>query len=140
MRKAATAALGACLGLAPLLASPAQAASFNCRARGLTSAEAAICQDKDLSRTDDQLFRKLNGFTRRLTFGQYLGLRVWHGDWRLQRNGCGPDRACLAGSYRTQGRVLDRLQQCLDTSLQRRLCLRSALNIEREARSGATRP
>ena len=134
MRKAATAALGACLGLAPLWAAQsAHAASFNCRARGLTPTEAAICQDSQLSRTDEQLARKLNGFTRRLTFGQYLGLRVWHGDWRQQRNRCGSDRPCLVVSYRAQGRFLDRLQQCLDTSLQRRQCLRNALNIEREA-------
>ena len=134
MRTAARAALGACLALAPLWVAPAaHAAGFNCRARGLTPAETAICQDNQLSRTDEQQARKLNGFTRRLTFGQYLGLRVWHGDWRQQRNRCGIDRACLAVSYRTQGRFLDRLQQCLDTSLQRRHCLRNALTVEREA-------
>ena len=43
------------------------------------------------------------------------------------------DRTCLTASYRGQIRFLDRLQQCLDTSQQRRICFRNTLNVEREA-------
>ena len=109
------------------------AASFDCNARRLSEAETAICRDTQLSRSDEQLARRLMGLSRRLTFGQYLGLRHWHSGWIEKRERCGGDRGCLAGSYRAQNRFSDRLQQCLDAGFQRRACLRNTLNIEREA-------
>lgn len=134
MRTAARAGFGGCLGLALLYASaPAHAASYNCSARNLSVAAAAICRDVQLSRADLQTARRVDGFTRRLTIGQYLGLRYWQSTWREQRDRCGSDRACLAGSYRRLNSFLDRLQQCLDAGFQRRQCLRNTLNIEREA-------
>jgi uncharacterized protein len=124
-------------GLAALafLAAPdtASAASFDCRARRLEAAEKAICADAQLSRTDEQLARRLTSFTRRLTFGQYLGLRFWHARWKESRTGCGDDRACLVAAFRTQNRLLDGLDVCLDTSVRRRACLQATLG-EREAR------
>jgi uncharacterized protein len=124
-------------GLAALafLAAPgdASAASFDCRAPRLQTAEKAICADAHLSRADERLARRLVGFTRRLTFGQYLGLRFWHARWKESRTGCGDDRLCLVAAYRTQNRLLDGLDVCLDTSVRRRACLQAALG-EREAR------
>jgi uncharacterized protein len=108
------------------------AASFDCRAPRLEQAEKAICADGQLSRIDEQLARRLAGFTRRVTLGQYLGLRYWHFRWREARNGCQDDRPCLAATYRAQSRLLDGLDLCLDTSARRRACLQATLG-EREA-------
>ncbi len=134
MPRTVPAGLAAFLGLA-LLAAPGAglAASFDCNARGLSEAETAICRDAQLSRSDEQMARRLTGLSRRLTFGQYLGLRHWHSGWTQSRDHCGTDRGCLAGSYRAQSRFLDRLQLCLDAGFQRRGCLRNTLNLEREA-------
>jgi uncharacterized protein len=130
MRKAIPAGLALLLGLS-LVGAPA--ASLDCTARTLRQAQVAICQDAQLARSDDQTERRLTGLSRRLTFGQYLGLRYWHSGWKERREECRADRPCLAASYRAQGRFLDRLQQCIDTSPQRRACLRNTLNVEREA-------
>ena len=100
--------------------SAASAASFDCRARSLEVAEKTICADAQLSRVDEQLARRLAGFTRRVTFGQYLGLRYWHFRWREARNSCQDDRPCLATTYRAQSRTLDGLDLCLGTSARRR--------------------
>ena len=109
------------------------AASLDCNTRRLGETEAAICQDSQLSRAEDQISSRLGGFARRLSFGQYLGVRHWHAGWAQERSRCGAERGCLAASYRAQIRFLDRLQQCLDTNSQRRACLRNTLNVEREA-------
>ena len=119
-------ALGWVLGAAP-------AAALDCNARWLGETEAAICQDAQLARTEEQVVRRVASLARRLSFGQYLGLRYWHALWGDERSRCSLERSCLTVSYRAQIRFLDRLQQCLDTSQQRRGCFRSTLNVEREA-------
>jgi len=111
----------------------ASAASFDCEARGLSRTEITICDDAQLSRIDEQMSRRVAGFARRLNYGQYLGLRHWQAMTARQRDVCGTDRSCIATHYRAQARFLERLQQCLDTSLARRGCLRNTLNHEREA-------
>ena len=124
----------ACLGLAfACVLGAGPAAALDCAARWLGETEAAICQDAQLSRTEDQVVRRVTGLARRLSFGQYLGLRHWHALWGEERGRCSLDRTCLTASYRGQIRFLDRLQQCLDTSQQRRICFRNTLNVEREA-------
>ena len=134
MRTAIRAGSAAILGLALVWApAVATAASFDCNARSLSQAQSAICQDTQLSRTDEQTARRLTSLARRMAYGQYLGLRYWHSGWKEHREGCQADRACLTASYRAQARFLDRLQQCLDNGLQRRGCLRNTLNFEREA-------
>jgi uncharacterized protein len=131
MSKSVLARLAACLALTLMWVAPA--ASLDCNARRLRETEAAICHDAQLSRSEDQIDRRVRGLARRLSFGQYLGVRHWHAGWAQHRSRCGPERTCLAGSYRAQLRFLDRLQQCLDTSSARRACLRNTLNVEREA-------
>ena len=120
------------LALACLLGS-GPAAALDCGSRWLGETELAICRDAQLSRTEDQVARRVGGLARRLAFGQYMGLRHWHALWGEERGRCGLDRTCLAVSYRTQLRFLDRLQQCLDTSQQRRTCFRTTISVEREA-------
>ena len=109
------------------------AVAVDCNARWLGETEAAICQDAQLSRTEDQVARRVTSLARRLSYGQYLGLKHWHALWGEERSRCSLERTCLTVSYRAQIRFLDRLQQCLDTSQQRRGCFRSTLNVEREA-------
>ncbi len=123
-----TAALAGLAALA-LVGAPsvAPAASFNCRSSRLERAEKAICADARLSRSDERLDRRLLAFTRRLTFGQYLGLRYWHERWRDVRIACNEARPCLAATYRAQNRLLDRFDLCLDTSARRRTCLQATL-------------
>ena len=133
MHGSSTAGLAGLAALALLGApSAAPAASFDCRARRLEIAEKAICADIQLSRADEQLARRLAGFTRRVTFGQYLGLRYWHSLWKDARVDCQEDRSCLGATYRAQARLLDGLELCLDTSARRRTCLQATFG-EREA-------
>ena len=133
MHRTLTAGLAGLAALA-LVSAPSwvSAASLDCRAPRLEQAEKAICGDGQLSRIDEQLARRVAGFTRRVTFGQYLGLRFWHFRWREARNICQDDRPCLAATYRVQSRLLDGLDLCLDNSARRRACLQSTLG-EREA-------
>jgi uncharacterized protein len=133
MRKAHLTTLAGAVGLTLVCAPvPGMAASFDCGARFLTPARIVVCRDAQLSRTDEQVARRVASLARRLAFGQYLGLRYWHSSSTEKRDGCQADRACLVASYRSQARFLDRLQQCLDNGLQRRACLRNTLNLDRE--------
>jgi uncharacterized protein len=133
-RRAISAGVAALLNLILLGgAATGVAASVDCNARSLSPAEAAICRDPQLVRSDMQTERRLIGLARRMGYGQYLGMRHWHHGWAQHRDGCLADRTCLVASYRAQNRFLDRLQQCLDNGLQRRGCLRNTLNVEREA-------
>jgi len=132
MRRAAKTAAGL-LVIAAALASPAAlAASFDCNARGLSRAEGMICEDPQLSRTDEQLARRGDGIARRMNYGQYLGLRHWQAASAGQRDLCGANRSCIDAHYRAQRRFFDRLQQCLDTRYTRRSCLRETLAGDRE--------
>ena len=134
MKRRLQTGLAACLGIAlACVLGSGPAAALDCAARWLGETEVAICQDAVLSRTENQVVRRVAGLSRRLSFGQYLGLRHWHALWGEERGHCNVDRACLTVSYRVQVRFLDRLQQCLDTSQQRRVCFRQTLNVEREA-------
>jgi uncharacterized protein len=132
MRKAVNAGVGL---LAALFwaSSAALAGSIDCSARGLSRAEGAVCADPQLSRADDQLARRADGVARRMNYGQYLGLRHWQAASATQRDLCGADRACISGHYRAQKRLLDRVQECLETRFVRRSCLRNALSGDREA-------
>jgi len=132
MRKAVNAAIGP-LGLILILPSAAAlAASFDCDARGLSRTEATVCADPQLSRTDELLARRTDTIARRMNYGQYLGLRHWQAVSGEQRDLCGADRTCIAAHYRAQRRLLDRVQQCLDTRFARRACLRNSLAGEQE--------
>jgi uncharacterized protein len=132
MRKVAKAGVGP-LAIALILASPAAwAASFDCNVRGLSRAEGIICEDPQLSRTDEQLARRGDTIARRMNYGQYLGLRHWQAASAEQRDLCGANRSCIDAHYRAQRRFFDRLQQCLETRYARRSCLRETLAGDRE--------
>lgn len=133
MRRGARA--GFLVGALALLCIPTlgTAASFNCSVRGLSPAEMAICGNPQLSRVDEQMARRVDGFAHRLNYGQYLGLRFWQSSQVRSRERCGADIVCLGTAYRAQMRFLDRLQQCLETSAQRRACLRTTLSAGHDA-------
>jgi len=134
MRKALLAGFLACLALPALSVPGAQPAlGLDCSQRRLGEAEATICQDAQLSRAGHQLDARIKSMARRLSFGQYLGLKYWNAGWTEERGRCGTNRTCLATTYRAQLRFLDRLQQCLEGGSPRRACVRNTLNIERQA-------
>jgi uncharacterized protein len=111
----------------------ASAGPVDCGARGLSLTETTICQDPQLARADTLLERRLAGFARRMSFGQYLGLRHWQAEATRRREVCGADRSCIAAHHRGLARFLDRLQQCLDTSHSKHTCLRGTMRSDREA-------
>ena len=113
-------------------ASWVSATSLDCNGRDLTRTEFVVCEDVQLLRTEEQIARRADVIARRVNFGQYLGLRFWQAEAANLRDQCGVDRACIVAQYRTQSRTLDRLQQCVDTRVARRSCLRNALAGERE--------
>jgi uncharacterized protein len=124
----------ALVGLATVWApSAALAGPIDCDARTLSLTEATICQDPQLLRTDGQLERRFAGFARRLSFGQYLGLRHWGAGATRRREVCGADRSCIAAHYRGLARFLDRLQQCLDSGHSPRTCVRGTIRSDHEA-------
>ena len=121
------------LGLAAVVClvgpvAPAGAASFPCSRPTLTATEMAICRDPQLSKLDEETARKAKALLRRLSYGQYLGLRYWQSRSAEAREQCGPDRACLAARYRAQNRVLDSMLQCLDSGARRRTCWRAVVD------------
>lgn len=133
-RTLAMVGMGAALGAALVWVLPASAQGADCYSRRRTPTLAAICNDTQLSRSDQQVVRRVATLSRQMTFGQYLGLRYWRDASDEDRGSrCGADRTCIAASYRAQMRFLDRLQFCLDTSPRRRACLRDTLNLDREA-------
>ena len=132
MRKAVSAGVGLLAALI-LVSPPALSGSFDCSERGLSRAEGAICADPQLLRTDEQLARRADVVARRMNYGQYLGLRHWQAASASQRDYCGADRACINAHFRAQKRLLDLVQECLETRFVRRSCLRNALSGDREA-------
>ena len=129
----AGAALGASLG-ASLAIPAAWAGGIDCTLPWLTPTELAVCHDRRLLSMDTRLARRLKGYARQLSFGQYLGLRHWHATHARARKGCGTDRRCIAASYRAQTRFLDRLSRCISSSLVRRTCLINLLERENARR------
>jgi uncharacterized protein len=132
MRGAWRARLGL-VGLILLVTPPASAQRLDCASPWLERTEQTICDDPQLTRMHDQLARRLGGFSARLNFGQYLGVRHWHAMQARQRALCGADRDCIVASFRAQGRFLDRLQRCASAGLARRACLREMLAAEQES-------
>ncbi|HJU33273.1 MAG TPA: hypothetical protein VJ740_17540 [Hyphomicrobiaceae bacterium] len=116
-----------------VVAGAGAASAIDCGSRWLGEAQLAICKDAALARTEESVMRRVSALSRRLSYGQYLGLRYWHAVWGEERGRCHLDRGCLAASYRIQLRFLERVQQCLDASQLRRTCFRTTLNVDRDA-------
>lgn len=123
-------------GLIVLATEPARAASFDCRGSSLTAAQITICGDQELSLADDRVARRVRDIQKRFGLGLYLGIRYWANRGIEARDACGNERACLVATYRSQQRVLERLQSCLDSSIRKRSCLRVAIHNEETAAQG----
>ena len=118
------------LALLPLLAPPAGSrakAAVDCRQRTTGAAERTICTDVELAGIDQALVQRIARLERRLSLGQYLGLRQWDRAWSRRRRDCGGNRACLLEGYRRQTREVNRLQLCLDSATRRGTCLRRVI-------------
>lgn len=122
-----------------LPAGTGRAADRDCNSPLLTPTEATICGDRELSQAQGRVDKRVRDLQRRQGYGLYLGLRYWLNRSSEARDACGIERACLAASYRSQQRVLERLQVCLDNSIRRRSCLRVVIQSEETAtaRGGA---
>ena len=96
----------ACAGIFALGATPAAAASFDCR-KARTADEKAICANRDLNDQDvrmDQLY----GITRHLVpMGGRGAIMDDQRAWLAARKACGGNRACLARSYDNRIRQLN---------------------------------
>lgn len=123
-------------GLAGLPAASARAASFDCRSGSLTAAQITVCGDQELSQADDRVARRVRDVQKRHGLGLYLGIRYWANRSIEYRDACGNDRVCLLAGYRSQQRVLERLQTCLDGSNRKRACLRVVIHNEETAAQG----
>ncbi|MGE0629862.1 MAG: lysozyme inhibitor LprI family protein [Hyphomicrobiaceae bacterium] len=88
------------------LASPASAASFNCREPG-NRAETTVCRHPGLSAMDERMAYWYGRAQERARhFGQSEWLRNRQRDWIADRNICGFNVGCLRQSYRERTRAL----------------------------------
>ncbi len=81
------------------LATPSQAASFNCRSSALTYTERTICDNPQLSRMDNTMSATYFGIIRTLRGAAKRDVQQDQVAWLGTRNGCGASVACLAGEY-----------------------------------------
>lgn len=99
-----------CAGVFAIGATPAAAASFDCR-KARTADEKAICANRDLNDQDvrmDQLY----GITRHLVpMGGRGAIMDDQRAWLAARKTCGGNRACLARSYDNRIRQLNTVME-----------------------------
>ena len=100
----------ACAGVFAMGATPAAAASFDCR-KARAADEKAICANRDLNDQDvrmDQLY----GITRHLVpMGGRDAIMGEQRAWLKSRHACGANKACLARSYDRRLAELNRVMQ-----------------------------
>ena len=113
------------------------AAGFDCKGRSLTAAQLTVCSDPELNQADERVARRVRDLQKRYGLGLYLGIRYWANRNQEFRDACERDRLCLVTAYRTQQRMLERLQTCLDSSIRKRSCLRVVINAEETTAQGA---
>lgn len=101
--KTPAACLLAAAGLA--LATPADAASFNCRYAKLPS-EVAICNSARLSGLDEEMAQLYFRLTNQAPGRAVRQIKNEQTNWLARRNSCGYDTSCLIHSY---NRRIDRL-------------------------------
>src|SRR5581483_383279 len=85
--------------IAIVVASPASAASFNCR-RAKLPAEVAICADASLGAQDDELAHEYGPLLERAAPDDVKAIKKEEDAWLASRNVCGSDKQCIAGRYR----------------------------------------
>jgi len=84
---------------AGIAASPAAAASFDCK-RAKLPAEIAICSDPTLSAEDDELAHEYSPLIRSAPPDAAKTIKDEQKAWLGDRNACGSDMQCIMGSYR----------------------------------------
>jgi uncharacterized protein len=98
-----------------LLATPAQAQSFNCR-HAHTADEVLICQEPWLSQLDQVLSREYARLRNNLTGAPRQRLQSTQTTWLKFRRGCGRDMACIENLYQKRlkaltGRTLEEVEE-----------------------------
>jgi uncharacterized protein len=84
---------------AVVVASPASAASFNCK-RAKLPAEIAICADTSLGAQDDELAHEYGPLLELAATDDVKAIKKEEDAWLASRNACGSDKQCIAGRYR----------------------------------------
>ena len=100
---------------AAFLATPAQAASFDC-ARARAADEVAVCRTPSLSNLDSEMGGLWYAYSR---VPMYMGARGARMDeaqaFLTRRRACGRNTTCLAGAYRAR---IAELHRGIDDSMQ----------------------
>ena len=84
---------------AAIVASPAVAASFDCKL-GKLPAEIAICADPTLSSEDEELASQYSALLKLAPADAQKTIRKEQKAWLLSRNACKSDMQCIMGRYR----------------------------------------
>jgi uncharacterized protein len=88
--------------LAPMLAGPAGAASFDCEKTDLAADEKVICDTRSLNDADVKMATTFDILTSLLAMGNRDQLREAQSAWLKTRQACGGDMTCLTGAYETR--------------------------------------
>ena len=89
------------VGASLVLIPSAQAQSFNC-ANARAPDEVAICEDGRLSRLDERLSRRFYRLRDGLYGAERARLDYTQSHWLDARHRCGPNRGCIAATYRAR--------------------------------------
>src|ERR1700693_2714049 len=90
----------ALIGLvAAIAASPATAASFDCKLAKLP-VEISICSDPTLSSEDEELAREYSPLVKSAPADAVKLIKSEQKVWLKERNACVSDMQCIMGSYR----------------------------------------
>jgi uncharacterized protein len=81
-----------------LLASPGNAASFDC-AKAASADEKAVCSDREMDDQDVEMSVLYNRLKQLVAMGARGELETSQTAWLKRREACGSDRACLSKAY-----------------------------------------
>jgi uncharacterized protein len=87
------------------LATPSEAASFNCNYAKLP-AEVAICQNPGLGELDEQMAQLYFGIINYAPIWAVSQIKSQQTSWLARRNACGYDDYCLSTAYQQRIGVL----------------------------------
>ena len=90
---------GAFIALTAFAGGPASAQSFNCNYAKLPT-EMAICNDGELSSSDEELSTEYYQLTNSAPGWAVRQIKTEQKAWLKERNACGYDMQCIMGEYR----------------------------------------
>ena len=87
--------------------STAQAASFNCDAKGLKADEKAICANRDLNDLDVKMATQFDWLAGMFAMGMRGVLQDEQTAWLETRAACKDDKACIRNTYKARLKTFD---------------------------------